>query len=329
MNDLESSGGVGAVLLHPEQWRVVGPFAGNVAPARDVDEQRVAWSCQNAHKSAAREILLSVGGAGFFGMDGKLYPCRPGYLFIIDPGVLHDNYYPSTASGLEHVWIGFSKDRALIGWFAVENGRLYRRQEHIVSIAQEQVGVAFASFPDPGARLAAPLETARLRCLLGLVAVTLFSGYKAGGSVSPSLASTSAKVVDAVRQHIEDSVGKGASLDFLAQFSGYSKFHLMRLFRERMGCSIHEYINRQRRQRARELEQQGTGGAAIADTLGFSCAQAYYHWRLRQGAGFMRRARANGYSGKQAMAERQTELSPRRVGRCSRASRIRAKAIGI
>jgi methylphosphotriester-DNA--protein-cysteine methyltransferase len=287
MMNLADNGGdrVEAVLLHPEAWRVVGPFSDDLAPATEAPEARRQWSGRNAHRNTAREILLTVGGTGYFGMGGAVYASRPGTLFIMDPQVPHDYFYPPSASGLEHVWIWLLGSRVVVGWFGIEGGRLTRRQEHVSVLTQEQVGVRLASFPRPDEPLANAREAVRLRLLVGLVAACLAREYRPATSGRIRSAPMSARVVEAVCRHLEDSAGKGATLDFLAHFSGYSKFHLLRLFRAQVGCGIHQYINRVRWQRVRELEREGMSGSAIAEALGFSGATAYYHWRRQQRAG--------------------------------------------
>jgi len=60
------------------------------------------------------------------------------------------------------------------------------------------------------------------------------------------------------------------TLDFLAHFSGYSKFHLSRFFRQQAGCTVHQYIDAARQRRMRALRAEGATNQAIADELGFS-----------------------------------------------------------
>lgn len=122
------------------------------------------WPRENAHVNEGLEILLSVRGEDWFGMDGTMHRCFPGCLFLIDSGVPHDAYYPQTSSGLAH-------------------------------------------------------------------------------------------------------------------FSGYSKFHLSRIFRTWIGCSIHQYIDTSRQRKMESMKTAGYSNRAIAEALGFSEASAYLRWR--------------------------------------------------
>jgi AraC family transcriptional regulator len=55
--------------------------------------------------------------------------------------------------------------------------------------------------------------------------------------------------VDFVQAHLSQNL----SLDALAQHTGYSTYHFARLFRSTLGESPHQYVLRQRVERAHEL----------------------------------------------------------------------------
>jgi len=53
-------------------------------------------------------------------------------------------------------------------------------------------------------------------------------------------------IVKKVLDYIEDNLEGQLSLDEIAKESGYSKFHLNRVFSEHVGCTIYKYIQMRR-----------------------------------------------------------------------------------
>ncbi len=216
-------------------------------------------------------------------MGGKVYPCTPGTLFVIEPRVAHDNYYPPSASGLEHIWLRMLADTLCMSWISITNGRLGRPHELPAALRWRNLGLVPDAFPDPETNLAGPVAEARIRLLVGFVAA-----YLAEQRLSPPPAADRAdahphsQVVDAICRHIDQTAGRDVTLDFLAHFSGYSKFHLSRLFRRHAGCTIHQYIDTARQRRMAVLRADGATNQAISDELGFSDPTAYLRWRKQK-----------------------------------------------
>jgi AraC-like DNA-binding protein len=86
------------------------------------------------------------------------------------------------------------------------------------------------------------------------------------------------KVVDAIKEHIQESAGAGVSLDRLAVISGYSKYHFLRMFKDRTGTTVHEYVNQCRMAKCRELLSEGARKSEISDILGFSSPATFSRW---------------------------------------------------
>lgn len=283
-SDRTSFDDVSDVLLHAERWTVVhaatmtGPDDGARPPAR-----RRTWSRVNAHTNDSLEILLSVRGEDWFGMRGTMHRCRPGCLFLIDPGVPHDAFYPETASGLEHIWLRLLSDRVFVNWLAIDGGRYVRLHEHITILHQEQLGVLTSPFADGVRDPKSAFDAIRLRLVVGMIASHLAEQAADPAAstaiLAPKPESIQRNVAAAIQRHIDDTSGKGVTLDSLAHFSGYSKFHLSRIFRTWIGCSIHQYIDTARRRKMEAMKAVGASNGAVAETLGFSEASAYLRWR--------------------------------------------------
>ena len=89
-------------------------------------------------------------------------------------------------------------------------------------------------------------------------------------------------ITDLVKSHIENTHGRGCSLGQMAAYSGYSRFRLAHLFKERTGVSIGDYIDRVRLEFIERAPIMGLKQKEIADELGFSSSSAFCNWRRRQ-----------------------------------------------
>ena len=285
--DLSPFDAVSDVLLHAERWTVV---TAKTPPVPDNSKRpptrRRTWSRENAHINEGLEILLSVRGEDWFGMDGTMHRCFPGCLFLIDSGVPHDAYYPKTSSGLEHIWIRLLSDRVFVNWLAIDDGHYVRLHEHITILHQEQLGVMASPFSDGVRDPQSPFDAIRLRLIVGMIASHLAehaaNPVTSTAILMPHPESIQHNVASAIQRHIDDTAGKGVTLESLAHFSGYSKFHLSRIFRTWIGCSIHQYIDTSRQRKMESMKTVGYSNRAIAEALGFSEASAYLRWRRGQ-----------------------------------------------
>jgi len=85
-------------------------------------------------------------------------------------------------------------------------------------------------------------------------------------------------IIKVVEQHIRQTSGCGVTLDGLARLSGYSKFHLERLFKEHTGYSVHKYINLCRTAKFRHMKAEGHSMKEISLALGFTCQSSFSRW---------------------------------------------------
>ena len=272
------------ILLHPERWTLINAATTESRASKAAPAARRAWSRQNAHAGARREILLAVGGSDWFGLNGMLHPCVPGTVFFIDPNVMHDNYYPKIPQGLEHIWLHICGTRVMVAWLLIEGGKLVRRQEHLAVLSQEQIGVWLDAFPLASEPLRTDLDRARMHLLTGLVGAYLAQHWREASlpSTRSQTESMQAEVIDTIRRHIDSTAGREVTLDSLAHLSGYSKFHLLRLFRARIGCTIHQYVDQARARRMQTMQEAGATNSAMAIALGFSSPTAYLRWRRQR-----------------------------------------------
>ena len=83
------------------------------------------------------------------------------------------------------------------------------------------------------------------------------------------------------RELILDRLTENFGVEELEQASGYSRFHLMRLFRTHYGLSVHEFRLRARVALAMRLLAKGESQAAVAAEVGFF-DQSHFHRHFRR-----------------------------------------------
>jgi AraC family transcriptional regulator len=89
--------------------------------------------------------------------------------------------------------------------------------------------------------------------------------------LAPRVAGLMPRVLNRVREKIEANLDTGLSLDSLAQESGYSRAHFLRMFRASTGFTPHQYVLNLRLKRAQDcLRQKGSSIIDVAVSCGFS-----------------------------------------------------------
>jgi AraC-like DNA-binding protein len=76
------------------------------------------------------------------------------------------------------------------------------------------------------------------------------------------------KVIEII-EYIMDNLGKDLSIDFLADHFYMSKYHMMRIFKNETGYSIHQYISEKRIIKAKSLIMAGTPATNACIDCGF------------------------------------------------------------
>ena len=89
--------------------------------------------------------------------------------------------------------------------------------------------------------------------------------------IAPSVSGLMPRVLNRVREKIEANLDTDLSLESLAQESGYSRAHFLRMFRNSTGFTPHQYVLELRLRRAQDcLRQKGSSIIDVAVSCGFS-----------------------------------------------------------
>jgi AraC family transcriptional regulator len=111
-------------------------------------------------------------------------------------------------------------------------------------------------------------------CTVQLISLHLLRHYTALGDITVATESShrlTARQLQRVVDRIQDQPGQELTLEVLAQQAGFSPFHFARLFRQTTGESPHQFVLRQRLDRARHLlEASDAPVAQVAAESGFA-----------------------------------------------------------
>lgn len=270
------------VIARPEEWTLVSSWLSPDLPAVN-DGRHLAWMAENSHAHPHRELLVTLHGGGWQGYRGSVFPRHPGSVFFFDAFETHDFYTPAWDMEDDQLWISLLPQHIVFWTYAIRDGQVDVRRgwRRVFTPAELGVGEEALLLGKPGAVQAPPgLLRLHLSSFIGLLlGAVVHAGYL--DERREGTESVQRRLVQAIQQHIEATAGVGVTLDSLAQLTGYSKFHFLRLFKQQTGLSIHAYIDQCRYQRVGAMQEEGRSQKEIAYALGFSCPAAFAHWMRR------------------------------------------------
>ena len=268
------------VLLEPHRWRITSSLFEKEG-RKTHDKDHANWALTHSHSHAYREILVCRRGIGVYRYNGEEFRYEPGDIFLISPREIHDNGYPESISGVNHLWISLISDSIVIRQCVIHAGReQVLESSHRIRNNDQICTLAGYVWPLENPPSALPPYIVRMRVagFLGILFSSIYeiaeaaAGTRSGAQELPGF-------IDAVCRHIADTAGRGDSLDSLASLAGYSRYHFWRVFKKHTGKSVHEYINDIRRRKLLALTNQGIPRKEIARLLGFSNTSSFSRWR--------------------------------------------------
>ncbi len=265
------------VILDPARWRLVATALPAEIPAHQ-DPALTAWAAAHVQTHAQQEIVIVLAGTGFFSLAGVVYRCRPGDVFFIDAWEPHGYPYPPNHPDSDHFLIQIVGGSVVFRPFSLRDGHeLPQRIPHRVlggSLAVRLLQSALARLRAdrlPSAQLGRNAFHLALAQLAHEIADQGFLPDEGAPAQQQAL-------VDAIRSHIDQTLGRGVTLKSLAAMTGYSRHHLLRVFTAVTGLTVHRYIDEVRASAVKDLLARGRPKPVIASTLGFSSANALARW---------------------------------------------------
>lgn len=272
------------LLTDPHRWCIVSSaFKPEVTPVQN--DQHLEWMRENSHLHGHQEILIALNGCGVHGFRGKVYPYSPGTMFLFDCLEEHDYRCPVGAPDADMLWVVIVHNLVIFSQIKIRKGCFnYYRWKRLAgnrSLGFAEWRNAFAYVKQPEL----PEEHRRLRAyhvMSGLLSAIMENGFI--DESNRDRESFQRSIVEAVQSHILNTHQVGITLDDLAHLSGYSKYHLSRLFKQYTGKTIHDHIDYIRMAHAQDLLAKGLTKKEVSSQLGFSCPAAFSRW-LRQYGG--------------------------------------------
>lgn len=262
----------------PWKWRIMSSLWMPEGAER-VDDVYRDWLHENSDSHSHRELLIPVKGRCLSALNGKIYDCEPGTFFLFGKGDVHPQGYPPKADGLEHFWVSFMGADAVVRRVRVRRGRFRDIFQRSCVIGGHETTRNVARCWDEIASGAGDGTFNRLKMIAALAALLYYLLENVNTFMKSGSEERQIKVVETVMKHIDRTAGKNVSLDQMARISGYSKYHFLRVFKLHSGLTAHEYVDKARLEKTRELEAAGSLKKEIAEELGFSCSAAFSHWR--------------------------------------------------
>ncbi len=264
------------VLTTPATWRLI--YHGcDALPVANTAPELKNWLRTHLHEHSCLDIMMVLRGRGEYGLDGQVFGCRPGTIFIFLPHQPHPCGYPPDHGDFVHLWIGVMRGEVLARALTGRHNRVSYSDRVNSMITLEQCGLS-CPLPLPAEHMPAVELRLRLTALVAALLAGLIADNSQRAEKLPDRQTLLARKIAAIRRHILDTGGCNANLDHLAHLAGYSKFHFLRLFKQETHQTVHTYVNQCRRRKANALRASGLSLKEISDQLGFASPSAFSHW---------------------------------------------------
>jgi AraC-like DNA-binding protein/mannose-6-phosphate isomerase-like protein (cupin superfamily) len=218
------------------------------------------------------KILLLLSGSGGYYIDGQRYLLQPGDIVLLGSRSIHRPELDS-GSPYERIIIYISPEYLqrsstescnLLSVFSGEKGHVLRLQEN----QRRKIFRLAASLEEDLAREDFGREILSSAGLLRLL-VEIGRTVRQGDVCGPSPAMPKNERIREIIHHIDRHLTEDIDIDELAQTFFISKFHMMRLFRQETGTTIHLYITQKRLLMARSLIDGGMRATEACYRCGF------------------------------------------------------------
>ena len=274
-------------LLNLGRLKLVSSFYCDPAiKSRPAAEEERRLHCEESH--AHREAMIVLDGEYGVLFNGRICTLTPGTALLVDVDELHEGWYPDEAPPGRHLWIHLLPEHFIYSlWY--NDGEGYRHlnlvsaYHHYDPHGQKLIHDAWNKMRESGGA-AEFLAEVSLRLQLRAVQVVQlqkemesYDGYNTDKRNWLHIKRT--------MDYIDIQCGRECSIAKLAQIAGCSRTSFIRNFRRHAGCSVLEYVNRQRMLRYQSLLKAShhpdmpTPLKECARELGFSSAQSFARWR--------------------------------------------------
>jgi len=233
---------------------------------RDIPKERIEYHYHEFYK-----LLIVLSGTGGYWIDGARYQLVGGDVVLLDRHLTHR---PEFETEYERVIIYISPE--FLEASSMENCDLRRcfsvAGQHVLRLrAGERQGILalIRSLEEELASEEAGKEILSRGLLLRLM-VELYRMTRRGEGTPVAPLFPRDERVNRILQHIDAHIGEEITIDDLAETFFLSRYHMMRLFREHTGVTIHSYIVDKRLLNAREMIAAGAKATEACYKAGFN-----------------------------------------------------------
>ena len=220
------------------------------------------------------QLCLITDGGGELHYRGNRHNTPATSLFIVHPGEVHSNNTESGCS-FRSIYI----EPAVVERISSEFTRSPQASPFFRDciVFDDRVVSAYISLHLVSESSSSTLEREfHLRSfLIGLMTTQAYSG------IEPRKVGRESSVVHRVREYISENYERNISLDELEQLTGFSTFHLNRVFSKTIGVPPHAFQTQVRISAAKKLIRLGHSLAEAAATVGFA-DQSHLHRHFRR-----------------------------------------------
>ena len=214
------------------------------------------------HWHSAIEMIMPVENTYTLLVGETAYPLAPGEIFIVPAGVVHEIFAPE--QGFRYLFMMDQEEFYAIEGMAEVQHALYPcvhlrldRDAEVLREAGEYFRRAAAEYVRDG-----PLAPAASRLWLRLMLVRTVE-YLLSGQAGERTAATPRQqqvMTEMMRvcAYISEYCASRLTLEDVAAYSGYSKYHFARVFKLCVGMSFYDYYMRQRMVLCRRLLSDST-----------------------------------------------------------------------
>lgn len=233
------------------------------------------------------KLVFLRNGSGSYTVEGQRYQLKSGDIVLIDRHAIHRPEFPPGAP-YERIIIYISPDFTqrysvpecnLQDVFSGKDGHVLRPDERVSHRLFRQVLELEGelSRSDYGA------EVIGAALLVRILVQLLRERRNEAANLPKPLAPENARIRDILR-YIDAHMAEDITIDDLAERFYVSKYHMMRLFREEVGQSIHAYLSDRRLLHARELIRSGKSATESCFRSGFRSYSSFTRaWNKRFG----------------------------------------------
>ncbi|MCR5397156.1 MAG: AraC family transcriptional regulator [Lachnospiraceae bacterium] len=228
------------------------------------------------------EVYYFISGNVDYLVENKTYHLQPGDLLLMSPLELHQPLFTENSGVYERIvlWIDGKKlsnlsttEISFLSCFKQTHGDT---DAHLYHIKKEHQSTLQFFLDD----LASTTQTNNVYSPLianSLLTLLFCNFHSLAADASPAkdyrrMSVQVANCVDYINLHLNENL----SLDLLAKECFISKQHLLRTFKEAMGFSVHQYIQKKRLLMARQYMQNGDSPKEAAFKCGFSDYSVFY-----------------------------------------------------